>query len=127
MLTKHDTGMIEKVLNKRNLQRAYAQVVQNGGSAGVDGVTVRELREQLREHWPAIALDVVHMRYLPQPIKGVEIPKGNGKTRLLGIPTTTERFLQQMASCGTWMDGCEIGCATAFGTTGKSWNANART
>jgi RNA-directed DNA polymerase len=87
--------MIEKVLNKRNLQRAYTQVVRNGGSAGVDGVSVHDLRMHLREHWPALALDVVHQRYLPQPIKGVEIPKSNGKTRLLGVPTTTDRFLQQ--------------------------------
>jgi RNA-directed DNA polymerase len=90
--------MIEKVLNKRNLQRAYAQVVQNGGSAGVDGITVRDLRLHLKAHWPALALDVVNMRYVPQPIKGVEIPKGKGKTRLLGVPTTTERFLQQAVS-----------------------------
>jgi RNA-directed DNA polymerase len=70
--------MIEKVLNKRNLQRAYAQVVRNGGSAGVDGVSVHDLRMHLREHWPALALDVVHQRYLPLPIKGVEITVKRG-------------------------------------------------
>ena len=90
--------MIEKVLNKRNLQRAYAQVLRNGGSAGVDGVTVHDLREHLFAHWPKLSLDVVHERYLPNSIKGVEIPKGNGKTRLLGVPTTTDRFLQQAVS-----------------------------
>jgi RNA-directed DNA polymerase len=87
--------MIAKVLNKRNLQRAYRQVLLNKGSAGIDGMTVEGLHTHLKEHWKAINLSVVKEQYLPSAIKGVEIPKGNGKTRLLGVPTVLDRFLQQ--------------------------------
>ena len=87
--------MIAKVLNNRNLQRAYRQVVSNKGSAGIDGITVEGLRTHQKIHWKDINNDVVRECYVPKAIKGVEIPKGNGKTRLLGVPTVLDRFLQQ--------------------------------
>ena len=74
--------MIAKVLNNRNLQRAYRQVVSNKGSAGIDGITVEGLRTHLKIHWKDINNDVVRECYVPKAIKGVEIPKGNGKTRV---------------------------------------------
>jgi group II intron reverse transcriptase/maturase len=87
--------MIEQVINRRNMQLAYRQVLANKGSAGVDGMQVSELKPHIRKEREAIVLSIINGRYLPQPILGVHIPKSNGKTRLLGIPTVTERWLQQ--------------------------------
>jgi len=90
--------MIEKVINRKNMLRAYYQVLSNKGSAGVDGMPVKALSEHLDKNREKIALEVCTGKYLPQPILGVEIPKSNGKTRLLGIPTVTDRLLQQAIS-----------------------------
>ncbi|HEY1870117.1 MAG TPA: group II intron reverse transcriptase/maturase [Chitinophagaceae bacterium] len=87
--------MIEQVINRRNMQLAYKQVLANKGSAGVDGMQVRELKQYLCVHREAIVLNIIRGSYLPQPVLGVHIPKGNGKTRLPGIPTVTDRWLQQ--------------------------------
>jgi len=87
--------MIEKVLNKQNMRKAYRQVVSNKGSAGVDGMSVHQLSAHLKQNWERITSAACLGRYLPQPILGVEIPKSSGKTRLLGIPTVTDRLLQQ--------------------------------
>ncbi len=87
--------MIEKVINRKNMLLAYRQVLRNKGSAGVDAMKVSELKSYLDQNREAIAADLVHGRYLPAPILGVEIPKSNGKTRLLGIPTVVDRWLQQ--------------------------------
>jgi len=75
--------------------RAYRQVVSNKGSAGVDGMTVKELYKYLTKNRERIETELRQGKYLPQAILGVEIPKSNGKTRLLGIPTVTDRLLQQ--------------------------------
>lgn len=74
---------------------AYKQVLANKGSAGVDGMQVKELRGFIQNNGAAIALRMVKGSYLPQPILGVAIPRSNGKTRLLGIPTVVDRWLQQ--------------------------------
>ena len=87
--------MIEQVLNRRNLQQAYRQVLSNKGSAGVDGMSVRELYAYIKENMRLIETEIRTGKYLPQPILGVEIPKSNGKTRLLGVPTVVDRWLQQ--------------------------------
>ena len=87
--------MIEKVLHRRNIRKALSQVVSNKGSAGVDGMSVKELASHLQKNWSLIATQVCNGKYYPQPILGVEIPKPNGKKRLLGIPTVTDRLLQQ--------------------------------
>jgi group II intron reverse transcriptase/maturase len=89
------TGMIEQVLNRRNIMQAYRQVVSNKGSAGVDGMSVKELYAHLTNNREQIESDIRTGKYLPQAIKGVEIPKSNGKVRLLGVPTVTDRLLQQ--------------------------------
>lgn len=78
--------------------RAYRQVLANKGSAGVDGMSAKELSAHLDKNRERIALAVCKGTYLPQSILGVEIPKSNGKTRLLGIPTVTDRLLQQAVS-----------------------------
>ena len=90
--------MIERVLHPRNMQRALQQVIANKGSAGVDGMNVQELSDYLRKEKTRLYSSIKERCYLPQPILGVGIPKGNGKTRLLGIPTVTDRVLQQAVS-----------------------------
>ena len=90
--------MVEQVLHPYNLQRALRQVKANKGSAGVDRMKIDELTEYFRENKSFILESIQQMKYLPQPILGVEIPKGNGKTRLLGVPTVVDRLLQQAVS-----------------------------
>lgn len=87
--------MIEKVTNRANLLKAYYHVLSNKGSAGVDGMGVNELLQHLKINRETIVQSISNGSYLPQSILGVEIPKSNGKTRLLGIPTVTDRLLQQ--------------------------------
>jgi RNA-directed DNA polymerase len=90
--------MIEKVVQPHNLQKALQHVIANKGSAGVDGVSVREIRAIFTQKKTQIIEELKQGNYQTQPILGIEIPKGNGKTRLLGIPTTTDRVLQQAVS-----------------------------
>src|SRR5215213_606515 len=87
--------MTSQVINRRNMHLGFKQVLRNKGSAGVDGMQVRELKSYIDKHITSIALSITKGGYLPQPILGVTIPKSNGKTRLLGIPTVTDRWLQQ--------------------------------
>jgi RNA-directed DNA polymerase len=87
--------MIETVLNARNLTKAMNRVHKNKGSAGVDGMTVEQLRDYFKGNRGAIEQSLRTGKYLPQSILGVEISKGNGKKRLLGIPTVIDRMLQQ--------------------------------
>src|SRR3954462_10731491 len=87
--------MIEQVINRRNMHLACQQVLANKGSAGVDGMGISELKQHIQKDRAAIVLSIINGHYLPQPILGVSIPKSNGKTRLLGIPTVTDRWLQQ--------------------------------
>ena len=87
--------MIEQVLNRNNMMRAYRQVVSNKGSAGVDGMSVKELYAHLTNNRVQLESDIRTGKYQPQAILGVEIPKSNGKVRLLGVPTVTDRLLQQ--------------------------------
>ena len=87
--------MIEQVLNRRNVMLALRHVVSNKGSAGIDKMPVKGLYAYLSENRERIEAELRHGKYLPQPIRGVAIPKSNGKTRLLGIPTVVDRMLQQ--------------------------------
>ena len=90
--------MIARVVHPYNLQKALEHVISNRGSAGVDGVKVSQLKERFPNRKPQLLEDIVKGNYCSQPILGVEIPKGNGKVRLLGVPTTTDRVLQQAVS-----------------------------
>ncbi|MBP2831275.1 group II intron reverse transcriptase/maturase [Aquimarina sp. U1-2] len=87
--------MIEEVLSKRNLNQAYKQVCANKGSGGIDGMQITELSSHLKTHSRTFISQIRSGSYRPSPIKGVKIPKANGKTRLLGIPTVTDRVFQQ--------------------------------
>lgn len=90
--------MIAEVLKRKNLYKAYRQVVQNRGSAGTDGMSVYELASHLEANRDKIVTEVLNHTYVPDAILGVEIPKGKAGTRLLGIPTVTDRWLQQAVS-----------------------------
>jgi len=90
--------MIEQVVHPYNLQKAMEHVIANKGSAGVDGMKTSQLETNFHEHKPTLLKQLREKRYLPQAILGVEIPKSNGKVRLLGVPTVTDRLLQQAVS-----------------------------
>jgi len=87
--------MIERAVHPYQLQKALEHVIANKGSGGVDGISVREIRKIFTDKKTQLVEQIKTGSYKVQPILGIEIPKGNGKTRLLGIPTTTERVLQQ--------------------------------
>ena len=87
--------LLAQVLDRVNLQRAVKQVRRNKGAPGIDGMTVDELPKYLRDHWQGIRAQLEAGKYQPQPVKRVDIPKPDGKTRPLGIPTVLDRFIQQ--------------------------------
>ena len=87
--------LMEEVCERENCKQALARVKANRGSAGVNGMTVQQLPEFLKQHWPAIREQLLSGTYVPQPVKRVEIPKPDGGVRKLGIPTVLDRFIQQ--------------------------------
>ena len=88
--------MLAAVVERKNMWLALKQVERNSGAAGVDNMTVAQLRSYLREHWPRIKEELLAGSYQPQPVLKVEIPKPGGKgMRMLGIPTVVDRLLQQ--------------------------------
>ena len=94
--------MLEQVLDIRNVQKACKQVISNGGSGGVDGMQTDGLRDFLNANWQTLRTDILEGKYRPQAVKKVEIPKPQGGTRMLGIPTVTDRLIQQ--SLSQWMN-----------------------
>jgi RNA-directed DNA polymerase len=86
---------MERVVERCNLVRALARVQANGGSPGIDGMTVEELSGYLQQPWPTLRASLLAGTYRPSPVKRVEIPKPGGGVRKLGIPTVLDRFLQQ--------------------------------
>jgi hypothetical protein len=84
--------LMEEVCERENCKQALARVKANKGSAGVDGMTVQQLPEHLKQHWPAIREQLLNGTYEPQPVKRVEIPKPDGGVRKLGIPCITTYF-----------------------------------
>ena len=83
---------------QNSTSKAYYKVVSNGGAAGVDKMGVKELKSYIDLHRISIGSSILNYNYLPSAIRGVEIPKSNGKKRLLGIPTVIDRWLQQAVS-----------------------------
>ena len=86
------------MLTAKNLTKARIKVQANKGSAGVDGMQTKELTEFIQTHRSRICSQIISRSYQPNAIRGVEIPKSNGKTRLLGVPTVVDRWLQQAVS-----------------------------
>ena len=92
---KFKYGSLERILSTDNVVSAMKRVIANKGSHGVDGMRVYELKQFLKTNWPNIREDIFNNEYKPMPVRRVEIPKPNGGTRLLGIPTVLDRFIQQ--------------------------------
>lgn len=88
----------EEVLSRENLLKAFERVVKNQGAPGIDGMTVDELGDWCRHHWPALKEVLLSGKYVPSPVLKVEIPKAGGGMRMLGIPTVVDRLLQQALS-----------------------------
>lgn len=87
--------LINKVVCRENLLRAYHRVMKNKGAPGVDGVTVDTLMPYCRQHWARIRKQLLNGRYVPQPVLRVDIEKPGGGKRMLGIPTVVDRLIQQ--------------------------------
>ena len=88
--------LLQAVLASDNLARAWKRVKSNKGAPGIDGVTVQDWPAPARDHWPALRAQLEGGQYKPQPVRRVEIPKpGGGGKRLLGIPTVSDRVVQQ--------------------------------
>ena len=92
---KTEYELLDKILDRNNMNQAFKKVKANKGVAGIDGITTDELLEHLKENKEKIIGQIRVRKYKPKPVNRVEIPKENGKTRKLGIPTTTDRVIQQ--------------------------------
>lgn len=82
-------------MERGNMRLAYQLVVENKGAPGIDGLRVDELKDWLKRSWPTVRVASLEGRYLPQPVRAVEIPKASGGVRLPGIPTVVDRLIQQ--------------------------------
>ncbi len=93
--TQSMSELLEKILDKKNMNEAYKKVCANKGAGGVDGMEIEELDGYIRENWDSIKEQIRERRYTPQPVRRVEIPKPNGSKRKPGIPTVMDRVIQQ--------------------------------
>lgn len=87
--------LLERILSPFNMNQAYKRVVSNGGSGGVDQMETGELLSYLKFHKDELVSSLLSGHYRPNPVRRVEIPKGDGKKRCLGIPTVVDRLIQQ--------------------------------
>ena len=90
-----DCPLMERVVERSNMRLAYQRVVENKGAAGVDDLGVSELKDWLMVHWPSVKQALLEGRYMPQPVRRVDIPKPSGGVRTLGVPTVVDRLIQQ--------------------------------
>src|SRR5271167_1092204 len=86
---------MEEMCDRENLARAWKRVRRNKGSPGVDGMSIDDARDYLREHWPSIRSQLLAGTYQPRPVRRVEIPKPDGGVRKLGVPCVVDRLIQQ--------------------------------
>lgn len=91
----YDNRLMEKILDRDNMNEAFKRVKKNKGSHGIDGLTINELQEYLREHGEELRKAILEGIYTPKPVRRAEIPKEDGKKRKLGIPTVVDRVIQQ--------------------------------
>ena len=89
---------IDDILSNENMNRAYKQVIKNKGAAGIDGMECNDLFSHLKVNGHQLRESIRNQSYKPMPVKRVEIPKDNGSKRKLGIPTVTDRMIQQAAA-----------------------------
>lgn len=94
-VTSGTESLMEQVVARANMLAALGRVQQNGGAPGIDGMTVDELRVHLQSNWLCIKAELLADTYKPQAVRRVEIPKPDGGLRLLGIPSVTDRLIQQ--------------------------------
>jgi group II intron reverse transcriptase/maturase len=92
---EYSRGLLEKIIDRDNMNMAYKRVVAKKGSHGVDGMTVDELLQFLKQNGNQIKQSIMEGTYCPKPVRRVEIPKPDGGIRLLGIPTVLDRVIQQ--------------------------------
>jgi group II intron reverse transcriptase/maturase len=88
-------GLLAQALASANMAAAWRRVKANRGSAGADGRSIEDTAAYLRAHWPGIREAILNGSYRPTPVKRVQIPKPSGGVRELGIPTVTDRLIQQ--------------------------------
>ncbi|MDD4941960.1 MAG: group II intron reverse transcriptase/maturase [Rhodoferax sp.] len=94
-LTAGTGGLLEMALTRQNLQVAWKRVKANKGAAGVDGLDIEQTAQVIRQNWPHIRQQLLAGKYRPRPVRKVLIPKPDGSQRELGIPTVTDRLIQQ--------------------------------
>jgi len=88
--------LMETAVERENCQRALEAVIRNQGAAGIDRMTTAELKPHLQKNWQVLKDKLLKGSYVPAPVRRVEIPKPSGGTRMLGIPTVQDRFIQQL-------------------------------
>ena len=89
------TQLMEQVVERGNMWRAYERVLRNKGAPGADGMRVTDLKAWLQAHWPAVKAALLAGSYLPREVRAVDIPKPTGGVRTLGVPTVVDRLIQQ--------------------------------
>jgi RNA-directed DNA polymerase len=97
-LSESPTGedrLMEMICERENMLKAYKRVESNKGAPGVDGMRTTQLHGYMRRHWDKIRASLLEGKHKPFPVRRAEIPKENGRTRLLGIPTVIDRMIQQ--------------------------------
>ena len=87
--------LLERILDRDNLNKVYKRVKSNKGAAGIDGMTVEDALPWLKEHGDELLEMIRNGKYKPSPVRRKEIPKGDGGVRKLGIPTVIDRIIQQ--------------------------------
>ncbi|BCB03697.1 hypothetical protein KH172YL63_18300 [Bacillus sp. KH172YL63] len=87
--------LMNMILSKPNMLEALKRVERNKGSHGVDDMPVQNLRSHIMREWQSIRKNLLGGTYKPDPVRRIEIPKPDGGVRLLGIPTVTDRMIQQ--------------------------------
>ena len=93
-----EASLWEQLLARDNLAAALRRVEQNAGAAGIDGMSTKELRPWLKEHWPLVRSQLEAGTYRPQPVRRVMIPKPSGGQRMLGVPAAVDRLICQALS-----------------------------
>jgi hypothetical protein len=93
-----EAGLWERFLSRGNLAEALRRVEQNAGAPGIDGMSTKELRPWLKDHWPEVRSQLEAGTYRPQPVRRVTIPKPSGGVRVLGVPAAVDRLICQALS-----------------------------
>jgi group II intron reverse transcriptase/maturase len=92
---EQENGLMDAVCERGNVMLAYQRVVKNKGAAGVDDIGIAAFKDHLKQYWPTIKAKLLAGAYRPSPVRRVDIPKPQGGVRTLGIPTLTDRLIQQ--------------------------------